>query len=265
MAGSSNQDADQAPAPVIEAGTGEAAFKKFDAYPWAKDRSFLQGLMATLGTSLFNKNNKDGFTRQKALSTALQARIWWYKSRFNIAIDHPAYEAYCNAHPSTSPDGSILAKLEEIQQRMTSTGTGGNGSSTAAAPATNIPEWQLNAPKVDLSVKAEDGTPHTHSGGGAPYPENFQALVDAVTSGKPIPGIKEIPDTVVRPPGVTPIGKMKAPRKPWEKADAEATAQPSVFGNVLDEEFPPLEPKDKDEDDGNGNGGGAPPASGGRT
>ncbi len=162
--------------------------------------------MATLGTSLFNKNNNDGFTRQKALSTTLQARIWWYKSRFNIAIDRPAYEAYCTAGPSTSPDGSIVAKLEEIQQRMGNAGTGlglapgGAAAAAAPAPAANIPEWQLNAPKVDLSVKAEDGGPHTHSGDGAPYPENFQALIDAVTSGKPIPGIKEIPDTVVRPP-----------------------------------------------------------------
>lgn len=161
--------------------------------------------MATLGTSLFSKNNKDGFTRQKALSNTLQARIWWYKSRFNIAIDRPAYEAFCTANPSISPDGSILAKLEEIQQRMGNAAIGtGYSEATAdaaeAAPAANIPEWQLKAPKVDLSVKADDGTPHTHSGDGAPYPENFQALVDAVTSGKPIPGIKEIPDTVVRPP-----------------------------------------------------------------
>jgi len=47
LEGSTSQEAGKAPAPapapatVIEAGTGEAAFKKFDAYPWAKDRSFL--------------------------------------------------------------------------------------------------------------------------------------------------------------------------------------------------------------------------------
>ncbi len=34
---------------------------------------------------------------------------------------------------------------------------------------------------------------------------------------------------------------MKAPRKPWEKdAPADTSAHASVFGNVVDQEFPPL-------------------------
>jgi hypothetical protein len=38
---------------------------------------------------------------------------------------------------------------------------------------------------------------------------------------------------------------MKAPRKPWEKdAPSESGAQGSVFGNVVDKEFPPL-PNDR--------------------
>lgn len=41
--------------------------------------------------------------------------------------------------------------------------------------------------------------------------------------------------------GVTPFGKMKAPRKPWEKDVAPDTVgQGSVFGDVVDKEFPPL-------------------------
>lgn len=163
--------------------------------------------MATLGPSLINtpSNNTDGFARQKALSTTLQARIWWYKSRFNCDIDRLAYEAYSVSHPSSSPDSSILAKLEEIQQRMGGGGGGGGGSASSASSASastnpNIPAWQLNAPKVDLSKKADDGGNHANAGDGAPYPDNFQALIEAVTSGKPIPGIREIPDTVVRPP-----------------------------------------------------------------
>jgi hypothetical protein len=32
---------------------------------------------------------------------------------------------------------------------------------------------------------------------------------------------------------------MKAPRKPWEK-DAPSDSSPSLFGNVVDKEFPPL-------------------------
>lgn len=34
---------------------------------------------------------------------------------------------------------------------------------------------------------------------------------------------------------------MKAPRKPWEKdVPSDVVGQGSVFGNVVDKEFPPL-------------------------
>ncbi|KAL2147864.1 hypothetical protein VTI28DRAFT_3342 [Corynascus sepedonium] len=238
-----NASQDQGTASAQQGNSEAAAFKKFDTYPWARDRSFLQGLMATLGPSLINTT--DGFNRQKALSTTLQARIWWYKSRFNTDVDRASYEAYSASNPSSCPDAAILAKLEEIRQRMTGEGGGGVvGSATSSSSASagqNIPAWQLNAPKVDLSKKADDGVNHSNTGDGTPYPENFQALIEAVTMGKPIPGIKEIPDTVVRPPGVTPFGKMKAPRKPWEKdVPVDTVGTGSVFGDVVDKEFPPL-------------------------
>ncbi|GAB1313037.1 hypothetical protein MFIFM68171_03247 [Madurella fahalii] len=224
--------------PQQSMGGPNAEFKKFDTYPWVRDRSFLQGLMATLGPSLASKS--DGFIRQKALNTTLQARIWWYKSRFNVEIDRAAYDDYTTSHQSSNPDSAILTKLEEIQQRM------GTAPALSSAGDQNqnqaIPAWQLNAPKVDLSKKAEDAGTHTNtSSGGTPYPDNFQALIEAVTMGKPIPGIKEIPNTVVRPPGVTPVGKMKAPRKPWEKdLPSDALTQTSALGDVIDKEFPPL-------------------------
>jgi hypothetical protein len=52
-------------------------------------------------------------------------------------------------------------------------------------------------------VKAADGVAKGEGGGGgedAPYPEHFKAVIEAVTLGKPVPGIKEIPNTVVRLP-----------------------------------------------------------------
>ncbi|KAL2264279.1 hypothetical protein VTK26DRAFT_8482 [Humicola hyalothermophila] len=234
-ANSNTQGAGVAQAQQPTAGLDDnALFAQFDSYPWTQDRSFLQGLMATLGASYMT--SKDGFKRQKAMSTSLQARIWWYKSRFNTDIDRLAYETYTLSHGATRPDLAILIKLEGISERM----------GLAPAPdkpedAPYIPEWQKNAPKVDLSKKADDGRTHNNANGGAPYPDNFQAIVEAVTMGKPIPGIKEIPNIVVRPPGVTPFGKMKAPLKPWEKhLPPEVLAQKSVFGDVIDKEFPPL-------------------------
>ncbi|KAL1841404.1 hypothetical protein VTJ49DRAFT_7081 [Mycothermus thermophilus] len=265
---------DQQPAPKLV--THEAGFQAFDTYPWTSDRDFLKGLMMTLGPANLNPKATaaDGFHRQRSLSMALQARIWWYTSRFNLQIDHTAYLAYTLTNPSSSPDARILARLEEIAQRMASINASTSGeASSSTAPATsstatasssqpaaaadsspsaaqNIPSWQLNAPKVDLSKKADDAGVHSAAPDGTPYPENFQAIVEAVTLGKPIPGIKEIPDIVERPPGITPFGKLKPPRKPWERdepADAAATsvtallaAGGGIFGDVAENEFPPM-------------------------
>ncbi|KAL2265545.1 hypothetical protein VTJ83DRAFT_6645 [Remersonia thermophila] len=267
---------DQQPAPKLV--TNEAGFQAFDTYPWTSDRDFLKGLMMTLGPANLNPKATatDGFHRQRALSTALQARIWWYTSRFNLQIDQTAYLAYTLANPSSSPDARILARLEEIAQRMAGINTGAGGDAQpAAAPTTSptpavsspqppaasdssaaqpaaqgVPAWQLNAPKVDLSKKADDAGVHNAAPDGTPYPENFQAIVEAVTLGRPIPGIKEIPDIVERPPGITPFGKLKPPRKPWEKdepADPAVTsvtallgAGGGIFGDVPENEFPPL-------------------------
>jgi hypothetical protein len=63
-----------------------------------------------------------------------------------------------------------------------------------------LPAWMAQAPqKVDLSKKADDGDAHGGVGEGqAPYPAHFQAIIEAVTMGKPVPGVREIPNTVVR-------------------------------------------------------------------
>ena len=148
----------------------------------------------------------NSFERQKALGVTLQARIWWYKSKFNVEIDRTAYEDYtlsrrqsegAAATPSASAspiDSALLDKIEDIQQRM------GSVPQTGAITG-NLPAWMVEAPqKVDLNKKADDGEAReTQSGGGsAPYPAHFQAIIEAVTTGKTVPGVRDIPNTVVR-------------------------------------------------------------------
>ena len=48
----------------------------------------------------------------------------------------------------------------------------------------------------------------------APYPSSFSQIVDLITKGEPIPGIREIPDTLL-------VGQESSPatakrKKPWE-------------------------------------------------
>lgn len=55
---------------------------------------------------------------------------------------------------------------------------------------------------------------------------SYAALVEMIQSGKPIPGIKDIPDTVLEGQGTQPAASQR--RKPWEKdtSDTPATVAP---------------------------------------
>lgn len=61
------------------------------------------------------------------------------------------------------------------------------------------------------------------SGGGdggmgeAPKPASFAEICDMIAEGKPIPGIKDIPDTILE--GQASENQTAARRKPWEKGD----------------------------------------------
>lgn len=129
-----------------------------------------------------------------AVAKCLQARMWFFHSLLGRKIDHVEYFAYLRDNPSAiPPDEAILVRTEQIQLRMGMT----------PSPGVGVPAWQENAPKADLGVKARDGAGRGGAEGGgqaAPYPERFNAVIDAVTSGKPVPGVREIPSTVIRQP-----------------------------------------------------------------
>lgn len=61
----------------------------------------------------------------------------------------------------------------------------------------------------------------------APYPTSFAHIVELVTTGQPIPGIKDIPSTVLTGQGSQATQTKR--RKPWEK-DAPAAAEGAIEG-----------------------------------
>lgn len=53
----------------------------------------------------------------------------------------------------------------------------------------------------------------------APYPLSFNHIVELITTGQPIPGIKEIPNTVLEGQASQPAQAKR--KKPWEKPRVE--------------------------------------------
>ncbi|ORY04204.1 hypothetical protein K493DRAFT_57368 [Basidiobolus meristosporus CBS 931.73] len=79
-------------------------------------------------------------------------------------------------------------------------------------------QWKA---KQELSKTSEDASTlpsavDTADDVGPEYPKSFQEICELIASGKPIPGIKQIPNKLSE---VTPSESTLKPRpKPWEKA-----------------------------------------------
>lgn len=78
---------------------------------------------------------------------------------------------------------------------------------SSASPAPSAQETSLSEPSREL----------THPP--APYPVSFGQVVEMITSGKPIAGIKEIPATVLV--GQSSQSTQSRRKKPWEEQKRE--------------------------------------------
>lgn len=62
------------------------------------------------------------------------------------------------------------------------------------------------------------------------YPSSFAHIVELITTGQPIPGIQEIPDTVLE--GHDLASEKPRRRKPWEKDDVSPEVDKTTTGVV---------------------------------
>lgn len=88
-------------------------------------------------------------------------------------------------------------------------------------------EASVQETQSDVHVTQEDQTPPTQTSspmGAAPPPASFAEICALIAEGKPIPGIKDIPDTVLE--GQSTQSQAPRRKKPWEK-DANSAPVPS--------------------------------------
>ena len=86
-------------------------------------------------------------------------------------------------------------------------------------PTTVARDPSLSNPQATSSTIANDvppsGTPLSTREPPAPYPTSFSQIVDLITTGQPIPGVKEVPDTLLT--GQESQATTAKRRKPWEQ------------------------------------------------
>ncbi|KAJ2902350.1 hypothetical protein MKZ38_000667 [Zalerion maritima] len=196
-------------------------FKAFDSYPWTKDQTFLFGLKSILGppptSGASRPSSPTSTTTQQPLSSpvdiSIRARLFYYSQRIGADLSFDDYKLWLSRHPEHQPPDILPEEYKTVH-------TGNPLPWQSAAP--KGPLW-VDKSKANSNASSTAGDGNGGEKGGsqddknAPYPSSFTAIVELIASGKPVPGIRDIPNTIIHDPKVTPFGKMTRPRKPWEK------------------------------------------------
>ncbi|KAI4203877.1 MAG: hypothetical protein LQ350_001499 [Teloschistes chrysophthalmus] len=161
----------------------ETLFQQLESYPFSTDTEFQSGLSSILASN----------PSQPTSLLILRARCFYYARKHNTAVNFETYRTW------RSQQNLPAVTLEQMHR---------------VEPASPDPQSNgMSIEKSDVTVSQQgEGQPS------APYPSSFSQIVDLITKGEPIPGIKEIPDTLL-------VGQESAPtqakrKKPWESDDA---------------------------------------------
>ncbi|KAI9784072.1 MAG: hypothetical protein M1816_001044 [Peltula sp. TS41687] len=182
--------------------SSSSLFEQIESYAWSRDAEFQGGLTAILGTNA---------SPERAAELTLRARCFFYSRRvdYNVSVDFDAYTSWRR-------DRSVVGSIVEDQTPTPTPSNGGIFEKTTA-------EKQISAPpppsdrQTRSSISAAPGLMSSSSAEPVPYPASFARVVELITTGEAIPGIKDISDTVLD--GQESRSIIVRRRKPWEKED----------------------------------------------
>lgn len=159
-------------------------YHQLDEYPWDGDREFQGGLEAILG-SVQDPAQIEHLT--------LRAKCYYFARKSGIPVDFDGYKQWV-----------------ETQRGI--------------GPPNGIPAGPSNLPAAPSNVASDNGGGGVGGMNDAPKPASFAEICEMIAEGKPIPGIKEIPDTILE--GQASEKVVETRKKPWEK-ESEAQEDPS--------------------------------------
>ncbi|KAL6233898.1 hypothetical protein BDW75DRAFT_231607 [Aspergillus navahoensis] len=160
-------------------------FEQLSTYPFSADREFAAGLAIILGHPETPASEEE-IARDDDL--VLQAKCYYYTRMNNLALplDVATYKSWLKARRVSS------ASIDDSQ---------GTDSSSTSAPS-------LSRPTITVSKPTSQEPAY-------PYPTSFAHIVELITTGRPVPGIQQIPDTLLTGQGAASAKPKRL--KPWEK------------------------------------------------
>ncbi|GAB7365405.1 hypothetical protein MBLNU230_g6483t1 [Neophaeotheca triangularis] len=159
-------------------------YNQLDSYDWENDPEFQGGLGAIIGP-LQDQAQVEHLT--------LRAKCYYYARRTGTPVDFDGYKQW----------------VEIGRGERSTNGTHTNNAFPAAAPASSEAAAGAQESNVGVAGGMAD----------APKPASFADICDMIAEGKPIPGIKDIPDTILEGQASEPQKQKR--RKPWEKEEGQ--------------------------------------------
>ena len=164
-------------------------YHQLDEYPWDQDQEFQSGLQAILG-SIQDPSQVEHLT--------LRAKCYYFARKAGTQVDFDGYKQWVEIHRGNAPTNGTRPLLSDQESSVG-------------------------------SAAAESGGSGMGGMGDAPRPASFAEICEMIAEGKPIPGIKEIPDTILE--GQASESSTEKRKKPWEKETGTgAEEKPSWMG-----------------------------------
>jgi hypothetical protein len=155
-------------------------FHQLDNYPWDDDQEFQGGLKSITGSAQ---------DQAQLEHLTLRAKCFYYARKSGTKVDFEGYKRWVDGGRETGPANGLGSQPMEEAPAVQPVGSQNTGTSSGAM-------------------------------GDAPKPASFAEICDLIAEGKPIPGIKDIPDTVLE--GQSTASQATKRTKPWEKTGGNA-------------------------------------------
>lgn len=169
----------------------DSIFRQLESYPFSTDTEFQSGLSTILSST----------SSQDPELLTLRARCFYFSRKRDVPIDFHSY---------------VLWRSERSLPPVTA----GFQDTIASEAQSNGMHADSGMDEISTAKQPEEQQPQ------APYPPSFSQIVDLITKGEPIPGIKEVPDTLLT--GQESVANTAKRRKPWEREEAVAEAQETI-------------------------------------
>ncbi|KAK9364256.1 hypothetical protein V1504DRAFT_444063 [Lipomyces starkeyi] len=200
----------------------ESEWKEFESYEWASDRDFTQGLASVLSSRGSTLSDDEKWIVE------CKARLFFYSRKTQKNVGYEDYMAWKASHTRSAvselssesrdrvSDANVELQDQQVAEHDDSSISNSSVSSSQTPTSSSSPIPSTSTPPPPASSASGSGASAENENNTAPYPSSFAHIVELITSGKEVPGIKQIPNILL---GETASLRPERPqrRKPWAK------------------------------------------------